>query len=490
MKNFYFLIILITSFCANAQQLTSVVVINQLPNCINNTGTLEVTAIGGVPPYNYSINPNINGSGSQTSTTFPNLVPGNYIITTTDSVNDSVNVTVTLVPPPQLLLTVNNASTSDSVFVNAIGGTPPYQYSVDNSPNVSSNIFFNLSVGNHVFYVIDSNNCLVSSPFIVLATALGLTFSLSPISCNGNTDGMITVNPTGGLEPYTYSLNGGTSAPNQFFTGLTSGVYNIALSDALNFSYTFSCVITEPTLLISTTNILNSEIIVNATGGNPPYQYSVNSGALQSSNTFTGLPVGNYTVQTLDNNGCAFNIDTVINVAPPIVNNNQSATTVNFPTSGSTLADITVQGSNVLWYANPGTNNLLNRRYRSSDTPLPPTTIVQNNTTYYASQTINGFESQQRLAVTVTIGTVLSTNEIVFEGFKYYPNPIKNSFMVSNNSFEIQEINVLDLSGKLLISKNINAFKSEIDFSSLTNGMYFVKIKSQDLEKTIKVFKQ
>ena len=111
MNNFYFLIILFTSFCANAQQLTSVVVINQLPNCINNTGTLEVTAIGGVPPYNYSINPNINGSGSQTSTTFPNLVPGNYIITTTDSVNDSVNVTVTLVPPPQLLLTVNNGST-------------------------------------------------------------------------------------------------------------------------------------------------------------------------------------------------------------------------------------------------------------------------------------------------------------------------------------------------------------------------------------------
>jgi Secretion system C-terminal sorting domain/SprB repeat len=492
MKNFYFLIILFISFYTNAQLTSTIAIINNA-DCFQ-LGTAQVTSIGGVPPYVYTISPNV-GATVQSNGLITNLVAGVYEITTTDANNSSytiVNFVVTASPP--IVLVINYASTSDSVFLSATGGNGTYLYSIDNGPTQNSNYFGNIPVGNHIFKVTDSNNCNVTAPYTIVASAINTTATVTNASCFGESNGTITVAVSGGQAPFIYSLNGtalqSTSSNVFTITSLTAGNYTYSVTDQLGFARTSLATIVEASQLISTTNIVNNDIIVNTTGGTPPYQYFLNNSSSQSGNVFTGLPIGIYDILTVDNNGCSFTINAVINVAPPLINN-QSAASVNFPNAGSTLADIVVQGNNVLWYANQGTGNLLNRSSRPlSDTPLPITTVVQNNTTYYASQTLNGFESQQRLAVTVTIGTVLSTTEIVFEGFKYYPNPIKNSFVVSNNSFEMQEINVLDLSGKLLLSKTINDFKSEIDFSSLTNGMYFVKIKAQDLEKTIKVFKE
>jgi hypothetical protein len=55
---------------------------------------------------------------------------------------------------------------------------------------------------------------------------------------------------------------------------------------------------------------------------------------------------------------------------------------------------------------------------------LPLTTVIVDGTTYYASQTINGIESIERLAVTVKSGT-LGIDELAFKNFSYYPNPVK-----------------------------------------------------------------
>jgi hypothetical protein len=50
----------------------------------------------------------------------------------------------------------------------------------------------------------------------------------------------------------------------------------------------------------------NNDGIVTASpiGGTPPFQYSVNGGAFQTSPTFTGLPVGTKTIEVKDGNGC------------------------------------------------------------------------------------------------------------------------------------------------------------------------------------------
>ncbi len=45
-------------------------------------------------------------------------------------------------------------------------------------------------------------------------------------------------------------------------------------------------------------------LVVNATGGTQPLQYSINGGAYQTSNTFNNLAAGDYTVTVKDANNC------------------------------------------------------------------------------------------------------------------------------------------------------------------------------------------
>jgi len=61
-------------------------------------------------------------------------------------------------------------------------------------------------------------------------------------------------------------------------------------------------------------------------------------------------------------------------------------------TSGQTLADLTVVGSNIRWYG-----------ASSGGTALATTTVLVNGTHYYATQTINCTESATRLDVTISI---------------------------------------------------------------------------------------
>lgn len=48
----------------------------------------------------------------------------------------------------------------------------------------------------------------------------------------------------------------------------------------------------------------NGSITISATGGYPPYQYQLNSGAYQGANLFSGLSPASYTVQVRDTQGC------------------------------------------------------------------------------------------------------------------------------------------------------------------------------------------
>ena len=83
----------------------------------------------------------------------------------------------------------------------------------------------------------------------------------------------------------------------------------------------------------------------------------------------------------------------------------------------------------------------------------------------------------------------LNTNNYAFTEFKYYPNPIKNSLFISNNS-EIDAVEITSVLGQKMMHKEINALQVEVDLSGFSNGIYFVKITSEGQEKIIKIIKQ
>src|SRR4030095_9064077 len=51
-------------------------------------------------------------------------------------------------------------------------------------------------------------------------------------SCDNAAQGTITINATGGIAPYTYSINGGPFQSSNTFTGLTIGTKTITIKDA------------------------------------------------------------------------------------------------------------------------------------------------------------------------------------------------------------------------------------------------------------------
>ncbi|MEI8204481.1 MAG: hypothetical protein WCH34_15780 [Bacteroidota bacterium] len=69
----------------------------------------------------------------------------------------------------------------------------------------------------------------------------------------------------------------------------------------------------------------------------------------------------------------------------------------------ASIADLVVTGSSIKWYDAPSAGNLL----QSSD-------LLINGNTYYASQTLSGCESQNRLGVTVSLNIIKNINLHLF----------------------------------------------------------------------------
>lgn len=157
------------------------------------------------------------------------------------------------------------------------------------------------------------NNC--NGPDDVIFTDTVFVKKLSPSITNlvktdptCTPDGTITVTGAGGTPPLSYSINGGTTyQPSNVFTGLSGGTYTVIIRDGLGCISAVQTITLAPvnslTQTVTTTDAnctASGSITITASGGgNPPYQYSINGGSTyQSSNVFTGLAAGTYTVIT------------------------------------------------------------------------------------------------------------------------------------------------------------------------------------------------
>ncbi|NHM01620.1 T9SS type A sorting domain-containing protein [Flavobacterium difficile] len=70
---------------------------------------------------------------------------------------------------------------------------------------------------------------------------------------------------------------------------------------------------------------------------------------------------------------------------------------------------------------------------------------------------------------------------------KLFPNPVQNNLTISTSFDTYQNIEILDLSGKVLTVINENT--TNIDFSGFKSGIYFVKINWKDTSINFKIIK-
>src|SRR5690606_24668455 len=116
---------------------------------------------------------------------------------------------------------------------------------------------------------------------------------------------------------------------------------------------------------------------------------------------------------------------------------------------GMTLADLQVAGENLQWYADAELTE-----------PLSENHIVENNTTYYVTQTLGGCTSEA-LAVEVT---TLGVSDFQKMKIKLYPNPT-NGILYIETSQEIQSYEVYNLIGQRLLS---GSFTGSIDMREVS----------------------
>jgi len=107
--------------------------------------------------------------------------------------------------------------------------------------------------------------------------------------------------------------------------------------------------------------------------------------------------------------------------------------------------------------------------------------------TYFVQVWSNSAE-QGTFALRLTDGG-LGNNSFDSSNFTYYPNPVKNTLNLSYNQ-EISNVDIFNLMGQKVSSNAINANQGQVDMSNLSNGVYLVKVTSNNQVKTIRVIKE
>jgi gliding motility-associated-like protein len=281
----------------------------QMVTCFGgNDGQISVDITGGTLPYGFL------WSNSETTQNISGLASGVYTLTVTDGLGCIGLYTDTITEPLEIALTaiIGNPTcflSNGTIIVTPTGGTSPYTYLWSNGVTSSGNS--GLAAGTYTVTITDANFCSFDSSLTLVNTGAPIInlISLNDASCFGASDGSIDIDVTGGVAPYTY-LWQGILQTTQDVSGLTTGQYDLIVSDSTGCSSNAQYTVNQPSEiqvsfpLLNNTNCgqSNGTIIVSATGGSAPYTYLWSNGA--PSDTLFNLSSGSYTVTVTDLTGC------------------------------------------------------------------------------------------------------------------------------------------------------------------------------------------
>ena len=288
-----------------------------MPLCYGSSdGSIKLSLKGGKPEYMVYW-PDLNNTIGTYKT---QLKAGKYRIEAHDGNGCVFRDTIVLGQPAKLLvdsITYNQPSCSytsnGSIRVFPSGGTPPYRFKINNQLYSNSQIS-DLKQGNYQVFVYDNNNCTASQNVSILAPLpVNYTYTTNMPSCNGYSNGKITVIPSGGTPPYKVFLDNILKSAE--ISSLGAGKYEVMVKDSNNCAASKIITIQQPDQL--SIQILDTkqnpcygdckaEMRAVASGGSGQYTYTWNDRTLDS--VKRNACAGNYTVEVKDINNCMFRV--------------------------------------------------------------------------------------------------------------------------------------------------------------------------------------
>jgi len=329
-------------------------------NCFGaNEGIISVIIYGGTGPYDIVWNGtqydgtvvSDNDTGLPSNYQIENLLAGDYTITITDFEGATLDKTITVGQADELeislvpsdiscfgaadgRITANVIQGTNDVSSYPIYWTGPGGYAVSGTVGANSTIDNLVYKGIYNVQVTYNGSCVETESYTVNEPdeiSISLVSS-TDVSCNGETDGRITVAATGGVGfSYQWYIWNDAISSYDILTGETNASINnreagtyrvVATNNTTSCTADFDHEITEPDALalsVTPTDVKtcngddSGELLIEISGGTEPYRYNYGTGNILlpigvTSVTVSDLYAGTYDVSIIDAKGCTASV--------------------------------------------------------------------------------------------------------------------------------------------------------------------------------------
>jgi gliding motility-associated-like protein len=330
-----------------------------------SNGSIDLSVFGGTPTYSYAWS---NGFLGQDPT---GLIAGTYTVTITDF-NSCTRVRSVVVGQPTAISTsVTTTATScglsnGSASVSASGGTGTLAYLW--STGATTTLITGLAASTYTVTVTDDNACSVQDVGTVSTGSLPTISNsvVDSVSCNGGSNGSITITVSGGLPNYSFLWSNGQITQN--ISGLAVGNYTVTVTDQNSCTVSASFVVNQPGLIQATFSnvsascgLSNGSSTVNPTGGVPGYSFLWSNGVTSATNA--SIAAGTYTITITDFNLCTRSLTTIVSGASaPVIDSSQITNLLCNGDSNGVITVFASGGSGSLSYSwsNGGSSSSIN----------------------------------------------------------------------------------------------------------------------------------
>ncbi|MFN8310592.1 MAG: choice-of-anchor L domain-containing protein, partial [Chitinophagales bacterium] len=294
---------------------TSVLTVDDTTLCPGQNAQLTASLTGsGLDPATYAWSPAAGLSATNIYNPVANITANtSYTVTTsfgtcTSQYIKTINLYKSNLATSYTQTNVDcNGGSNGAIDLSVSNGITPYTYAWNGG--VSTQDRSGLTAGTYTVTTTDGFSCTSTQTVVITQpTPVAIAGAVTNVSCNGGTNGAISLTASGGTPGYTYIWN--TGATTSGLTTITAGTYSVTVKDSKNCSATASFTVTQPTALtasLAVTGITcnganNGAITTTASGGTAAYTYNWGGGV--TSQNRSGLAPGTYTVTVTDSKSC------------------------------------------------------------------------------------------------------------------------------------------------------------------------------------------
>lgn len=287
--------------------------------CENSSTPISPLITGGIPDYTYLWSDGTTGASMDVFATQGNV----FSVTVYDACGNSTSDQAMVIPtiPPQATLSGQDViCEGDTAYLHlSLEGIAPWEVSYTVNGELQAPVGgiwasdFSLPVtqdGEYELVAVNDAACegYVSGIGYVEVMRILVDVEVQPVSCFGFSDGQIRISLSGNNPPFSFFWVGFSEALTEL-DQLPVGLYRLVVTDAQGCQKVLDIPLNGPPVLepiaIDCEKLGQGILDLQASGGTPPYEYSVEEGVFFSEELLNRLEAAeNYRLTIRDANGC------------------------------------------------------------------------------------------------------------------------------------------------------------------------------------------